>query len=296
MKLKLGTTEIRISATVLLMPVLTLIAGLFTEYAAVFFSMLLHELSHIAVACLYGVSTEMFSISVLGFSAALQISRCSRRELVFIYSAGPAVNLLFFFAALILEHILPGEQRFVSLLAMSNLFMGLFNLLPVMPLDGGRLIYELLSGSIGSNKAGRTVRALAWFVSVMLTAAGVYQFLITTYNVSLVIIGLYIMIALRTARLESALMSIREIIYRRSKLVRRGIYAARDLVVMRDTLLRESLKSMDFDRFHIVYVLDDDLHIIGTYTENEIMDALAEHDEELTFGQLADIRKKSENP
>jgi stage IV sporulation protein FB len=165
-----------------------------------------------------------------------------------------------------------------------------------MPLDGGRLIYELLSGSIGSNKAGRTVRALAWFVSVMLTAAGVYQFLITTYNVSLVIIGLYIMIALRTARLESALMSIREIIYRRSKLVRRGIYAARDLVVMRDTLLRESLKSMDFDRFHIVYVLDDDLHIIGTYTENEIMDALAEHDEELTFGQLADIRKKSENP
>lgn len=86
-------------------------------------------------------------------------------------------------------------------------------------------------------------------------------------------------------------MGIREIIYRRSKLVRRGIYAARDLVVMRDTLLRESLKSMDFDRFHIVYVLDDDLHIIGTYTENEIMDALAEHDDDITFGQLIEAGK-----
>ncbi len=291
MKLRLGTAEIRISASVLLMPVLTLIAGLFTEYTAVFASMLLHELGHIAAAGMCGVRTDMIGISVLGFSAAVQISRCGRKELILIYSAGPVSNLLVFFAASAIERILPGEQTYIGLLSMSNLFMGLFNLLPAMPLDGGQLVYELLSGGIGSKKAGRTARALAWLVSVILTAAGIYQLVITTFNASLVIIGLYIMIALRTARLESALMGIREIIYRRSKLVRRGIYAARDLVVMRDTLLRESLKSMDFDRFHIVYVLDDDLHIIGTYTENEIMDALAEHDDDITFGQLIEAGK-----
>lgn len=291
MKLKLGPADVRISVSALLMPVLTLIAGFFTEYTAVFFSMLLHELGHITAAALCGIRTDTFTISVLGFSAGIQISRCSRKEAVFIYSAGPVLNLLIFSTASILEWVLPGQQEYISLLSMSSLFMGLFNLLPVMPLDGGQLIYELLSGGIGSNKAGRAVRALAWTASAVLTAAGVYQLIITTYNPSLVIIGLYIMIALRTARLESALMGIREIIYRRSKLVRRGIYAARHLVAMKDTLIRESLKSMDFDRFHIVYVLDDDLHIIGTFTENEIMDALAEHDEDLTFAQLVEKQK-----
>ncbi len=293
MKLKLGATEIRISLCVMLLPALTLMTGFFAAYSAVFISMLLHELGHIAVAGIFGVRTDIFSVSVLGFSASIQTSRCSRKESIFVYSAGPALNLLFFFTALILEHILPGEQEYFKLLAASNLYLGLFNLLPVMPLDGRQLMYVLLHGSLGSQAGGRAVRVLAWFVSVLLTAAGVYQVLITTFNASLMMIGLHTMIVLRTTRLESALMSMREIIYRRSRLARRGIYAARDLVAMKDTLLRESLKSMDFDRFHIVYVLDDDLHIIGTFTENQIMDALVEHDEELTFGELADLQKKA---
>lgn len=296
MKLVLGETEIRISASILIMPVLMLIAGLFSEYTVIFLSMLLHELSHIAAAAMCGIKTDVFSVSVLGFSAVVQMSSCSRKELLFIYSAGPALNLLFFLGALAFDHILPGEQAYIRLFSMSNLFMGLFNMLPVLPLDGGRLIFELLSGGIGSNAAARAVRMLAWFVSSLLIAAGVYQLLITTFNASLVIIGLYTMIALRTARWESALMGIREIIYRRSRLVRRGIYPARDLVAMRDTMLREAIKSMDFDRFHIVYVLDDDLHIIGTYTENEIMDVLAEQNDELTFGQLVDLRKNIAEP
>ncbi len=293
MKLNFTGTEIRISATVLIMPALMLIAGLFREYTVILFSMLLHESGHIAAAGICGIRTDALNVSVLGFSAEIPISSCSKKELIFIYSAGPSLNLIIFIAVSMLGYILPCAQGYLELVSVSNLFMGLFNLLPVIPLDGGRLIYELLSGGIGSRAAGRTVRLLAWIISSLMIAAGVYQLLITTFNISLVVIGLYIMIAMRTARLESALMSIREIIYRRSRLVRRGIYPARDLVAMRDTLLRESLKSMDFDRFHIVYVLDDDLHIVGTYTENEIMDVLTEHNEELTFGQLVDMQKNA---
>ena len=296
MRLKPAGTEIRISATVLIMPALMLIAGFFSEYTVIFFSMLLHEAGHIAAAGICGIKTDAVSVSVLGFSAKIPISRCGKKELIFIYSAGPALNLLIFLAAFILEHMLAGEREYLTLLSVSNLLMGLFNLLPVIPLDGGRLMYELLSGGIGSNAAGRAVRLLAWAVSSLMIGAGVYQLFITTYNASLIIIGLYIIITLRTARLESALMGIREIIYRRSRLVRRGIYPARDLVVMRDTLLRESIKNMDFDRFHIIYVLDDDLHIIGTYTENEIMDGLAQYNEEMTFGQFVDSQKNGENP
>ncbi len=288
MKLNIGETEIRISSTIMIMPVLMLIAGLFAEYTVIFFSMLLHELSHIAAACLCGIKTDVFSVSVMGFSAAIQIGSCSRKGLLFIYSAGPVFNLLVYFVALILEQMLPGDHYIIKLFSVPNLLLGLFNLLPVLPLDGGKLMLELLSGAIGAKAAGRTVRRLAWSISSSMILVGFYQICRTTFNASLIIIGLYIMIALKASRLESGLMSIREIIYRRSRLIRRGIYPARDLVAMKDTLLREALKCMDFDRFHIVYVLDDDLHMIGTYTENEIIDALTVHSDEITFGQLVE--------
>lgn len=272
----------------MIMPVLMLIAGLFGEYTVIFFSMLLHELSHIAAARLCGIKTDVFSASVMGFSAAIQIESCSKKELLFIYSAGPLLNLLAYFAALMLGKTLSGDQSFIRLLSTSNLLLGLFNLLPVLPLDGGRLMFELLSGAMGAKAAGRAIRKFAWLACAAMILFGLYQIYRTTFNVSLVIIGSYIMIVLKTSRLESALMGIREIIYRRSRLIKRGIYPARDLVVMRDTLLRDALKSMDFDRFHIVYVLDDDLHMIATYTENEIIDALAVHNDEINFGQLVD--------
>ena len=289
MRLKFGETEIRISGTILIMPVLMLIAGLFGEYAVIFLSMLLHELSHIAAARLYGIKTDLFSASAIGFSAAIQIGSCSKKELIFIYSAGPAFNLLVYFAALILDNILLGDQSPIGLVSTSNLLLGLFNLLPVLPLDGGRLMLELLSGAIGAKAAGRTIRRLAWLISAVMILLGLYQMYRTTFNISLVIIGVYIMIAIKTSGLESAVMSIREIIYRRSRLIKRGIYPARDLVAMKDTLLREALRCMDFDRFHIVYVLDDELHMIGTYTENEIIDALTAHNDEITFGQLIEV-------
>lgn len=43
---------------------------------------------------------------------------------------------------------------------------------------------------------------------------------------------------------------------------------------------------MDFDRFHIIYVLDDELNIIGMFTEKEIIDALTGSNDDMTFEHL----------
>ena len=105
----------------------------------------------------------------------------------------------------------------------------------------------------------------------------------SSYNASLIIIGLYIMMITMTGKVESALMNIRQIIYRKSRLLKKGIYPARDLVAMKNTRLSDTLKSLDFDRFHIIHVLDDSLNIIGVFTENQIMDALISGNDDMTF-------------
>lgn len=293
MRLNIGDTEVRINITSVMMPVFMLIAGLLKEYAAAFLSMLAHELSHLAAARICGAKTGIFSISVLGFSAVIHDGDCSRKEQIFIYSSGPVFNLLVFAAAALADHMIQGDQKVLRLLAASNLFLAIFNLLPVLPLDGGRLMLGLLAEDMGLMAAGRILRRLAWFISVPIVFLGIYQLCISWFNISLIIIALYIIIMSMTGRLESALMNIRQLVYRKSRLMKKGIYPARDIVTMKGTKLSESLKSMDFDRFHIIYVLDDDLRIIGVFTENEIIDILAGTNHDMTFGQLVELRRSA---
>jgi stage IV sporulation protein FB len=282
-RLAIGETEIRVNITALAMPVFMLIAGLAAEYAAVFFSMLLHELSHISAARICGIKVGTISVTILGFSTVIPDDRCSKAERSLIYLAGPAFNLLLFTATLLLGRMVPGDQEFLRLLSASNLFLAFINLLPALPLDGGRLMLVLLAGKIGMLAAGRTMRWLAWAISAFIIITGVYQLYASSYNASLIIIGLYIMMITMTGKVESALMNIRQIIYRKSRLLKKGIYPARDLVAMKNTRLSDTLKSLDFDRFHIIHVLDDSLNIIGVFTENQIMDALISGNDDMTF-------------
>jgi stage IV sporulation protein FB len=50
------------------------------------------------------------------------------------------------------------------------------------------------------------------------------------------------------------------------------------------------LQCMDFDRFHLVHVLDDDLRLLRVFTEAEILDAVVAG-EKRTFGELLEAGK-----
>ncbi len=94
--------------------------------------------------------------------------------------------------------------------------------------------------------------------------------------------------------MEAALMNVKQLIFRRSRLLKKGIYAARDLVVVESALLRDTLQYMDFDRFHIVYVLDEQLKIIRVLSEQEILDSLLKYDDSLSYKKLIELEKEEE--
>ncbi len=286
MRFRQGKVEIRISVLFIILPPVLILTGCWKEYSTAFFSIALHEMSHIAAARCKGILPSSVSISPVGFSADIPDMNCSRQALILIYSAGPAANLLLFAAGLTAGLVFPGISEIVGLVSATNLLLALFNLLPVFPMDGGRILFSLLSGNIGMLAAGRTVRVIAWITSSAVVIYGLYQAYTGTLNVSLIIAGAYMMLLLRSGRMESAFMNIRQILYRRSRFLKKGIYPARDLVVAKSTLLTDIIGNMDFDRFHIIYVLDDRMRLLKAFTESEIMDALVRDGENMTFGQL----------
>ena len=85
-------------------------------------------------------------------------------------------------------------------------------------------------------------------------------------------------------------MNIKNIVYRRSRLVTKGIYPAREIVVMKNVKLSEVIKVMDYANiFHIVNVLDEQLRVIKIMTEQEILDALMINSVDTTFERLLTV-------
>lgn len=296
MKIKLLNTEVRVSIFVFAVPVVLLITGYLKEYAVAFFSITLHELGHMAVSRYHGFKPYDIRITPVGFSMSIDDRSCSGRVCIGIYAAGPATNLLMSGSAAAVLMIFPGVKPYLSLFALTNLLLALFNMIPVYPLDGGRILLEILAGGMGLIAAGRVIRRFALAAAVLLVLVGCYQLYIAAFNFSLLLTGMYIVFLLITGGTESAFMNIRQIIYRRSRLMKKGVYPARDIVVIKETLLGDTLKNMDFDRFHFIYVLDDDLHLARIFTETEIIDAIAENGDNISFGRLleADAGKTGE--
>lgn len=126
----------------------------------------LHELGHTAAILALGGRVGQLRLTAAG--AALTPERRSMfsyGEEILIALAGPAVSLSL--AALL-------AWRGAYLFAGMNCAAGLFNLLPVAPLDGGRVLQCALSARQGPDRAERTCARLAVLLGLMLIPLGVY--------------------------------------------------------------------------------------------------------------------------
>lgn len=114
-----------------------------------FVSVLLHELGHSYVALRYRIPIEQITLFIFGGVAHMRKEAPSPRAEFLIAIAGPAVSFvlgaLSFGLVVVAEsvqeqHALQGLIMLGALLAMVNVQLGLFNLIPGFPLDGGRVL------------------------------------------------------------------------------------------------------------------------------------------------------------
>src|SRR2546421_4700909 len=154
------------------------IAGVFVVCLA-FGSVLLHELGHAVVARRLGVRIAGIELSFLGGAAKMiDTPRRSNHEIA-IAAAGPAVSLVLAGAGLGLGMI-AGSPLF-ALIGWINLVIAGFNLIPALPMDGGRILRALLAQRMdyvrATDVAVTVARAVA-IAFVVLGLAGAYQLLI----------------------------------------------------------------------------------------------------------------------
>lgn len=143
-----------------------------------------HELGHVAAARLIGGRVERLRLSAVGaelsFTYRTPLSY-GRDSLVAL--AGPAANLLLGGVFFALRRHLPAAM---------SLGIGAFNLLPVLPLDGGRVAYGLLADRLDPDWADRFLTAAAGCLVGALVGVGAVA-AVHYANVTLLLTALWLL-------------------------------------------------------------------------------------------------------
>ncbi|QDS86714.1 Putative zinc metalloprotease Rip3 [Rosistilla ulvae] len=184
---KLGTVAgipINVHGTFWLLPLFVLLTampdGSLAMRLAILFSVfgcvLLHELGHAMMARLFGVGTRDITLYPIGGVARLD--RMPRSPLAegAIALAGPAVNLVI--AALLVPLLLLASGSIASTFLMSMIYINIalivFNMLPVFPMDGGRVFRAFLGAFVPYVRATQIAASVGQVLAIGMGVVGLF--------------------------------------------------------------------------------------------------------------------------
>ena len=178
MKLRVGQTRLQIDLALLLMPLIAALLGEGAAAAVLMVSLAAHEAAHLAVARCAGLSVP--SVRLTPFGGAIRLENpyaAPPGRVALTAAAGPAANLLLtvLSAALCQWMLLP--PALCALCLQTNALLMLFNLLPALPMDGGRILCALLSLRMDRGRAQSLCVLLGRIVAIALAALSLWGWL-----------------------------------------------------------------------------------------------------------------------
>ena len=164
---------------------------------AIFGCVLVHELAHCVVAVRDGVVVDDILLLPIGGVSQMRTMPTAPSEELAIAIVGPLTSLAlaggFALAAIATGSDLWPPTLLVGpwlvRLAWLNLVLGVFNLIPALPMDGGRVLRAALSMDEDRARATATAAKVARFIAVLWIAAGLAD------DVWLVLIGIFVLLA-----------------------------------------------------------------------------------------------------
>lgn len=253
--------------------------GKLTEVAILFAIVLWHEFFHIIVAKAYGLEVTNVELLPIGGVARLEAHLQLKPEIEWIIAiVGPLSNLLLIVLALASQPYLELDQRWFDFFLQANLGMALFNLLPALPLDGGRVLRSFLVQSRGFKQATQIAVRLGQFLSLLLLFWGSYL-LITSRFSGLIFFsaGIMLFLSAREEQKNASYVFMRYLAHKKQDLRLKRVLLVRDLVAMEETSLGEIFHHFQPPCYHLIWVLDLEGQIIGSLNEMELIQSLFEH-------------------
>jgi len=241
---------------------------------ALFACVVAHEFGHALAARRYGIRTPNITLLPIGGLARLERMPENPRQEIVVALAGPAVNIVIW---AVLVGIVGAEMQldqlaqidstgpgFLGRLAMVNLILAVFNLIPAFPMDGGRVFRAVLSLSMDRVRATRIAATAGQFVALLLGYAG-----LSTGNPVLVLVAVFVFIAANAESQDVAMRAAtRQLLAREAMITRYESLTPQDTVEVAAAALIRTTQ-------HEFPVLNPDGSLLGFVTRTALFTALA---------------------
>ncbi len=252
--------------------VLFAFAGLAGKALAVFAAVLWHEAAHAVAAAALGYRVR--EIELLPFGGVARIERADTAGAaseIIMAAAGPLASLVLAAAVYLAREGFPSQALWLEFYGQANLMLAFFNLLPALPLDGGRILRALLALRRDWGEATAAVAGLGKLLALALAAAaamGVWRS--GTVNLTFLAAAVWLFFAARAETAAAGFRVMRILARKKAELTARGIMPTSHLTALASAPVREVVRLFGSEHYHVVLVVDRDCRIKGTLTETEV--------------------------
>lgn len=249
-----------------------------------------HEFGHALMARRYGIATPDITLLPIGGLARLEKMPEDPKQEIAVALAGPAVNIVIWGVLTVilgapirveqlisLETASEGFQlaEFLGRVALVNLFLAVFNMLPAFPMDGGRVLRATLSLFMDRVRATRTAASAGQTVAFVLAILG-----LMSGNIMLILVAFFVFVAAGYESQDVAMHAMtRKLLARDAMITHFETLRPTDtLAIAGDALIRTTQ--------HEFPVVDDAGQLAGFLTRQALFVAYSETDRQKSVADM----------
>jgi stage IV sporulation protein FB len=282
----IGRCALRVHPALLIVVLGAVVLGRLENLLWSFLALTLHESAHALTARSVGCQVTSIELMPFGGVAHLaQVHLTPRAEWI-VAAAGPVCSLVIGAALLAATRVVPDIAAALLGFIHVNLLLGCVNLLPALPLDGGRMLRAVLARLMRP----RTATLLGAWLGVCLGAAmaglGIVLLLHQMLQPTFLTMGAFLVFAaIREMRMLPQ-VQMAAMLNRRDALRRGDGIRLKHIAIDARTSAGEALSMLNANRYNILLVIGRDMRVCGQLDEGALLDGIARYNVDICVGEL----------
>jgi stage IV sporulation protein FB len=242
----------------------------------------IHELAHLLTSEMLGYQKTEFALSAWGGRLTLDASLTANAEAEYLIAlSGPLANWLMVGGICYLSW-LGLNHPYLATWQRVNFLLGTVNLIPALPLDGGRILHAWLNQHLGLAKAAAIAKAVTQVMAVLLLGTGMVALTQRQGGSLPLLLGGYLSYQLVIMKKAQFNVTWQLLQHKKKLLTTEGLLKARTVLVAPETFLKEALRAYGTHDYLLFYLVDRQ-HNLWLVSEELAWQALLTHGFNTTF-------------